>query len=777
MEVATLQIKVDSSQVKKTKQELKELGLTARKVAKDKNALNKSLSGLIKKVLALAAAYITVRGAINQFSKAISASITLDRLENKMLAATKSAEVSAASFEFLRDISERLGLEFASAADGFAGFSASALRAGLTFGQTKQVFEDMSEAITSLKIDGDKVRLIFRALEQIASKGTVQMEELKLQLGDSLPGALEIAARAMDKTTAQLIKMIENGEVMADEFLPKFAAKIKEELGGAASIAAQQLQAEINRLKNAVFDLRNQFADSGAAEAWTRVIQRLADIIKDPDFINGVIKLGEKMAEWFDKGIDLSIKLAQKIKELNQLWERMGLVFDLVLLQVKDFFLGILADFEWALNQMKMKIKDITRGGIDIPLTFKYIGGGKENTDAITAVQKELARLDNDLARGGAKFGPDLPPMFGPPKPDALDSYTLGQGKSGKEEVPEEVQKVIDALKFEQEQLGRTAEMQAVYNNLKKAGVTEASAYGMQIKDLTLALEEMKKTNAVEEMIEDYKFEAEQLGRTKAQQDFYNEAKRLSIDLHSEEAKRLEEAIEGYYDMKEAIEKAEEAKKKMEETMKEINETFKDAFKDWVTGASSFEDAIDSLNEKLLELALNHIWDQVFGDGSQGGIIPGSVTSSGGGSDFWGIATNFVQMGLNALSAQSLSSAGGIDANAAGEIISRSSRDASQIIANANAGFYGPGFNTGGQLRVGGQAGVDRNVLSLNGVPISRVSKGESINVGKNSGGDNKIVNVNMTVQTPDVESFKKSQPQLVKNMQQGAMGIMRRNG
>lgn len=58
-------------------------------------------------------------------------------------------------------------------------------------------------------------------------------------------------------------------------------------------------------------------------------------------------------------------------------------------------------------------------------------------------------------------------------------------------------------------------------------------------------------------------------------------------------------------------------------------------------------------------------------------------------------------------------------------------------LANAVGNFMGggggaaklPGFATGGTIKVGGMSGVDRNLLSLNGMPIAKVSMGERIQV------------------------------------------------
>jgi hypothetical protein len=51
------------------------------------------------------------------------------------------------------------------------------------------------------------------------------------------------------------------------------------------------------------------------------------------------------------------------------------------------------------------------------------------------------------------------------------------------------------------------------------------------------------------------------------------------------------------------------------------------------------------------------------------------------------------------------------------------------------AGAAVPGFASGGSMMIGGMGGVDRNVLALNGLPIARVSRGESLNISPNGGG------------------------------------------
>ena len=55
-----------------------------------------------------------------------------------------------------------------------------------------------------------------------------------------------------------------------------------------------------------------------------------------------------------------------------------------------------------------------------------------------------------------------------------------------------------------------------------------------------------------------------------------------------------------------------------------------------------------------------------------------------------------------------------------------------------------PGFNTGGSFKVKGFPGIDKNLLSLNGNPIARVSSGEIMDIrrGESGGGGHATVTI-----------------------------------
>ena len=227
----------------------------------------------------------------------VDAGIQLEQMRNRMLAATGDARVAANALGYVRDEAERLGLDVRTASDGFAGFAASALRAGLTLQQTKDIFSGVSEAAVAMRLPVEQTSLVFKALEQMAGKGVVSMEELRGQLGDALPGAFEIAAKAMGKTTAEFSKMVANGQVMSADFLPKFGDAVRRELGGSVEEASQSAQAAFNRLGNALLELQAKLAESGILDVVVQGVNDLTRALNDPAMVDGLQKFARALAE------------------------------------------------------------------------------------------------------------------------------------------------------------------------------------------------------------------------------------------------------------------------------------------------------------------------------------------------------------------------------------------------------------------------------------------------------------------------------------------------
>ncbi|MYE00557.1 MAG: tape measure protein, partial [Alphaproteobacteria bacterium] len=209
---------------------------------------------------------LLAREAVRAVRSITDVGLAFERLEQRFTFGAGSVRQGAEEFRFVSEEAERLGLAFRPAAQGLSQLQAAVRGTGISLGQTREIFLGVAEAATVLRLSQDQVAGAFRAIEQIASKGTLQAEEIRGQLGERLPGAFQIAARAMGVTTAELNKMLEQGEVISEDFLPRFGAQLRREFGDAAEEAADSAQASFNRLGNSIERLQLSISRSGLLE-------------------------------------------------------------------------------------------------------------------------------------------------------------------------------------------------------------------------------------------------------------------------------------------------------------------------------------------------------------------------------------------------------------------------------------------------------------------------------------------------------------------------------
>lgn len=179
--------------------------------------INTSIQGVISRFGALGAAVATVGVAVRPV---IESTIALDQMRRTLTTVTGSADEAARQIDFLRKVSQQSGQQFDEVGKSYAKFAASALQSGLSIQQTQEVFKSVALAAGNLGLSSDQAKRALEALSQIASKGTVSMEELRQQLGDALPGVLPLLAKELGLTQAELNKVVEAGNLLAQEAIP-----------------------------------------------------------------------------------------------------------------------------------------------------------------------------------------------------------------------------------------------------------------------------------------------------------------------------------------------------------------------------------------------------------------------------------------------------------------------------------------------------------------------------------------------------------------------------
>jgi len=249
------------------------------------------------------------------------AGMKMDSLKNSMIVATKSMMGAEMEIRRIKRLSKELGVNFVATADAYKKFNIAAKEVGMTSKVSDRIFRSVAKASAAMGLSSENTRLTLKALEQMISKGNVQAEELRGQLGEHLPGAFGMAAQAMSKTTQELNKMLERGELLATDLLPRLADVLENKFSRVAVRAAKQPRAALERLKNAWFELLVAFNKSGAGRA-------IADMMK------WLTKHIEKLAQNFDQ---YTLNFIQMLRD----WNKALMVFVKSNSTIGDMFSGI----------------------------------------------------------------------------------------------------------------------------------------------------------------------------------------------------------------------------------------------------------------------------------------------------------------------------------------------------------------------------------------------------------------------------------------------------
>ncbi len=314
-----------SSGAKKATDALKEVDAQARKTGGGLSVLDHG-GGKAAKSMSLAGTAAGAFGgvlaglSIAAFAKSVfDAGAAMDSMERSFTAITGNSTAASAEMFFLREEADRLGQSFYDLAPQFKQIAAAARGTALEGEQTREIFSAITEASTALGLSSDETSGALNALSQMISKGTVQAEELRGQLGERLPGAFQIAARAMGVSTQELGKMLEQGEVLATDLLPKLADELHNMYGTAAETTGlESARSAVNRLSGAWTDFKvNLFHSEPAVIGINAVTAALKEMSDEANSLSRIRQDMFRIGETMSSSQFLTADREERIKMLN----------------------------------------------------------------------------------------------------------------------------------------------------------------------------------------------------------------------------------------------------------------------------------------------------------------------------------------------------------------------------------------------------------------------------------------------------------------------------
>ncbi|MEK9421139.1 tape measure protein [Escherichia coli] len=213
------------------------------------NNTNDAFNNLASNAIKLSGAFYSVMGALNAYKAIMNAGLKRDSAQRaaKFVLGDKASEAET----FIRGLADKTGLNISEGLSSYAKFAAGA-QGSMSQEQTQELFGNATAMSRLMGLSNDELNGILKAFEQMASKGKIQAEELRGQLGDRMAGAFKLFAEALGMTATELDKAMKDGKILSSDTLPKVAKQMGlmiDKAGGWAEVA-KSTQTALGKLAN-----------------------------------------------------------------------------------------------------------------------------------------------------------------------------------------------------------------------------------------------------------------------------------------------------------------------------------------------------------------------------------------------------------------------------------------------------------------------------------------------------------------------------------------------
>lgn len=256
--------------------------------------------------------------------------------ESKFATAFGTIEEGNRQLAYTRQVALNLKLPLGTLTKNYADLALAAKGSKLEGEGARMVFEAFAQTARVNQTSAADLDGVFKALTQIMSKGKVQAEELRQQLGDRLPGAMQLMAQGLGITTAELDKMMEQGQLTSEALL-NMASEVSNRVAPQLATALDSPAAKLQNFQNRILLLKEQIAESGFLDAMADALERIAQALSTPEAADGARKIGEALADlinWLVGAIDHIDTIILAIQGLAGAW---------VALQIGSMVSGVMA--------------------------------------------------------------------------------------------------------------------------------------------------------------------------------------------------------------------------------------------------------------------------------------------------------------------------------------------------------------------------------------------------------------------------------------------------
>jgi lambda family phage tail tape measure protein len=157
------------------------------------------------------------------------------------------------------------------------------------------------------------------AIQQMGGKGVVSMEELRQQLGEAIPNAINIMASSLGVTYGELVKQISEGNVAAEPALTAMFREMEMQLGGAAARMMTTWNGLMAQMSTQFTVLLRELGEAGYFQELKDQLTDILALLKTNEAKQFVVSLGQTLKDMIVVGrevVEFFIDWGTEIKAL-----------------------------------------------------------------------------------------------------------------------------------------------------------------------------------------------------------------------------------------------------------------------------------------------------------------------------------------------------------------------------------------------------------------------------------------------------------------------------
>ncbi|ELY4584765.1 tape measure protein [Cronobacter malonaticus] len=251
----------------------------------------------------------------------VEASAQMERMRVMLRGLNKDkanpAQAAADDMQYIVGMAQNAPFAMEALTDAFVKFRSAGLD------PTDGSMKSLVDSVARFGGDSELLKRAAVAVQQMSGKGVVSMEELRQQLGEAVPNAMQAMADAAGITMGELTKAVASGTVEAKQALSLMFVGLRAENQNAAKDMMQTYTGALAQLQTSFTLFADRVGQAGYLDSLSKGMKELASIMSSAEGISFANSLGSglnsaidslrELAQWLTRNQELVISLGEAV--------------------------------------------------------------------------------------------------------------------------------------------------------------------------------------------------------------------------------------------------------------------------------------------------------------------------------------------------------------------------------------------------------------------------------------------------------------------------------